>query len=85
MSDERQHSTAKETAADLFVCYASADGADAALGIAVDFEKRGIKCWIAPRDILPGASWPNAIVNGIELCRAMLLVLTEQANSSPEN
>jgi adenylate cyclase len=84
MAEELQRPYIEETAVDLFVCYASADGGDAARQIVMDFEKRGVKCWIAPRDVMPGASWPNAIVNGIELCRAMLLVVTDKANSSPE-
>jgi TolB-like protein len=73
-----------ESATDLFVCYASADGVEAAHQIATYFEKRGVKCWIAPRNILPGTSWPRAIVDGIEASRAMLLVVTEEASSSPE-
>jgi adenylate cyclase len=84
MAEKLQGLETKENAVDLFVCYASADGADAAQQIALDIEKRGVRCWIAPRDIPPGANWPSAIVSGIELCSAMLLVLTDKANSSPE-
>jgi len=73
-----------EIIADLFVCHASEDGAAHARRLVADFETRGVKCWIAPRDIQPGKSWPSAIVAGIEGSRAMLLVLTDRANSSNE-
>src|SRR5262249_30612449 len=69
---------------DLFVCHARSDGADAATALTRDLEQRGLTCWIAPRDIAPGMSWPNAIVDGITRSRAMVLLVTEAANASPE-
>jgi hypothetical protein len=35
-------------------------------------ESEGIKCWIAPRDIEPGSKWTEAIMHGIEKCRAFI-------------
>jgi caspase domain-containing protein/TIR domain-containing protein len=70
--------------ADLFVCHASEDGAPHARRLVKDFESLGVKCWIAPRDIPPGKSWPSAIVTGIEGSRGMVLVLTDRANASNE-
>jgi hypothetical protein len=70
--------------ADLFVCHASEDGAPHARRLVKDFESLGVKCWIAPRDIPPGKSWPSAIVAGIEGSRGMVLVLTDRANASNE-
>jgi hypothetical protein len=41
---------------DVFISYSSKDKptADAACAI---LESKGIRCWIAPRDILPSADW----------------------------
>lgn len=46
---------------EVFVSYASQDVAvaNAVLG---NLERQGIKCWIAPRDVKPGAQYADAIV-----------------------
>jgi len=46
-------------------------------------ERCGIACWIAPRDVAPGAAWDEAILDAIETTRAMVLILSEHANASP--
>lgn len=45
-------------------------------------ERVGISCWIAPRDIQPGQSWAEAIVQGIEESTVLLLLLSEKSNIS---
>jgi hypothetical protein len=45
-------------------------------------ESHGVRCWIAPRDVLPGTEWSEAIVEAIEQCRLMVLVFSSHANSS---
>jgi len=45
-------------------------------------ENRGISCWIAPRDIPPGASYGEEIARAIEQCSAVIFVMTEEANQS---
>jgi TIR domain len=45
-------------------------------------ESRGIRCWIAPRDIPPGGSYAEAILGAIETCACFVLVFTQHANSS---
>jgi DNA-directed RNA polymerase subunit RPC12/RpoP len=69
---------------DVFVSYSSADKsvADAVCG-AIEGTK-GLRCWMAPRDIPPGASWGSAIIEGIEDSRLMLLVFSEEANKSDQ-
>ena len=42
----------------------------------------GIDCWIAPRDIPPGASYGEEITKALKECVAVVFVLTEQANAS---
>ena len=66
---------------DVFISHSSADkrAADAACAL---LEARGIKCWIAPRDIRPGSDWGESIITAIEQTRVMLLLLSKKANSS---
>ena len=68
---------------DVFVSYSSGDKptADA---VCATLENKGIRCWIAPRDILPGVDWGGAIVDAINASRAMVLVYSAKANDSPQ-
>ncbi|MFN7768294.1 MAG: toll/interleukin-1 receptor domain-containing protein, partial [Planctomycetaceae bacterium] len=66
---------------DVFVSYSSpnrevAEAACAAL------EGRGMKCWIAPRDVTAGESWSGEIVEAIARAKLMVLVFSSQANAS---
>lgn len=45
-------------------------------------EQNGIHCWMAPRDILPGSEYGEAIIAGIEKAQAFVLVYSEHSNSS---
>jgi len=45
-------------------------------------EERGIRCWIAPRDVRPGHRYGEEIVNAIENANAVILILSESANVS---
>lgn len=71
-----------ETTPQIFISYASADKALADRACET-LEKAGLPCWIAPRDIPPGADFPTAIVEGIRAARVLVLLLTEQAAASP--
>lgn len=68
---------------EVFVSYAHQDKsiADAACAL---LEQEGIRCWIAPRDIAPGADWGAAVINAIKSCRAVVLVFSAAANTSPQ-
>ena len=66
---------------DVFISYSSKDKAVADAACAT-LEARGIRCWIAPRDILPGKEWGESIIEALDNCRVMLLVFTETANQS---
>jgi hypothetical protein len=68
---------------DVFISYSSKDKS-AADAVCATLESRGIRCWIAPRDILPGADWGEAIINAIEASRLMLLVFSSNANESQQ-
>src|SRR5512145_896333 len=67
---------------DVFISYSSKDkGVADALCAAL--EAQGIVCWIAPRNIAYGSEYGEAIVDGINESRIMVLVFSSNANTSP--
>jgi hypothetical protein len=66
---------------EVFVSYGSEDKAIADATTA-HLERQGIRCWIAPRDVLPGTEWSTSVIEAIEGSRVMVLVLSKHANSS---
>ena len=73
----------RSMAHDVFISYSSKDKTVADATCAT-LESRGIRCWMAPRDITPGADWGEAIVDAINGSRAFVLVFSENANASPQ-
>ena len=65
----------------LFISYASADRA-VADQLTAYLEQRGIRCWIAPRDVPPGALYADAIVRAINDARALVLLLSHSSTGS---
>ena len=45
---------------DIFISYSSEDKAIAD-AVVTAFESNGLRCWVAPRDIKPGADWGDSI------------------------
>ena len=66
---------------DIFISYSTKDK-DIADDVCCALENSGIKCWIAPRNIQPGAPYARAIINGINSAEILLLVLTHDSNES---
>jgi len=66
---------------DVFISHAAKDKATAD-AVCAALETNGIRCWIAPRDILPGESWASSTLRGIATCRMMVLVFSAAANGS---
>lgn len=68
---------------DVFISYSSLDKqiADA---ICSKLENNNIRCWVAPRDILPGKEYGEAIIEAIIDCKILLLVFSVHANESPQ-
>ena len=64
---------------DVFISHSAKDKpiADAACAA---LEAKGIRCWIAPRDIMAGQSWPKAIMSGIMQARAMVVIFSAHSN-----
>ena len=68
---------------EVFISYSNKDKftADAACAT---LEAQRIHCWIAPRDIAPGATWGGSIIQAIEETRIMVLIYSGSANHSPQ-
>ena len=70
------------TAAYVFISHGSDDlGKAAALCTFID--ARGIRTWIAPRDVRPGQDYSEQLQQAIEGCAAFVVLVTEKANTSP--
>jgi TolB-like protein/Flp pilus assembly protein TadD len=66
----------------VFLSHASQDSA-IALSVCEALERAGMTCWIAPRDVTPGAFYADEIVHAIDTARAIVLILSENAAASP--
>ncbi len=66
---------------DVFISYSSKNKS-VADAVVSDFEQNGIRCWYAPRDILPGKEWVTAIKEGIQSAKVFVLLFTEESNTS---
>ncbi len=66
---------------DVFISYSNKDksAADAVCSI---LEKNEIRCWIAPRDITPGAPFAEAIIDGIKGSKVFILIYSSNSNHS---
>ena len=69
-------------ARDVFVSYASQDTAIAER-VYGSLERNGVSCWMAPRDVVPGAPYSSEIVHAIDSSKAMVLILSQHAAASP--
>src|SRR4051794_8601839 len=68
---------------DVFISYSTKDKPTADAVCAM-LESRGVRGWIAPRDILPGMDWGEVIIDAIQASRVMVLVFSGNANKSPQ-
>jgi len=68
---------------DVFISYSHKDKptADA---VCATLEARHIRCWIAPRDVIPGEDWGAAIIDAINGARVLVLVFSAHANESQQ-
>lgn len=68
---------------DVFISHSSIDKsiADA---VTAALEQAQIRCWIAPRDILPGESWGGSIVDAIESSKVMVIIFSSHSNDSKQ-
>ena len=68
---------------DVFVSHSSRDKvvADA---VVAGLERESLRCWVAPRDVIPGSLWGAAIIEAIESAPVMVLILSAHSNGSPQ-
>jgi hypothetical protein len=65
----------------VFISYSHTDR-ETADKVCAALEARGFGCWIAPRDVLPGADWGASIIDAINDARVMVLVYSAASNHS---
>src|SRR5580765_6794925 len=70
------------TAGHVFISHGSEDR-DEAADLSAFIEARGIKTWIAPRDVRPGQDYSAQLQHAIEQCAAFVVLVTDKANTSP--
>src|SRR5438067_2580115 len=70
-------------ASDVFVSHSIKDKAIAE-AIVARLEADSLTCWIAPRDVVPGADWGESIIDAIESSRIMILIFSRNADASPQ-
>src|SRR5579871_1749175 len=80
-SDPSAAGQAPDAPSHVFISYASHDAA-AADAVVEALEGHGIKCWMAPRDVVPGALYADEIVRAINEASVVVLILSEQAVAS---
>lgn len=68
---------------DVFISYSSKNAA-AAQAVCSALEAANVRCWMAPRDILPGADWAASIMEAVANSRIMVLVFSSHANASAQ-
>jgi len=68
---------------DVFISHSSKDKVTADAVCAV-LESAGIRCWVAPRDIIPGQNWGESIIDAIVGARVMVLIFSGHANQSSQ-
>lgn len=65
---------------DAFISYASEDQV-VATAVCAKLEERGIRCWIAPRDLRAG-TFAAQLITALKDCKVVVLIFSEHANCS---
>ena len=73
----------KVMTSDIFISYSSRDVLTAN-ALCMALEEAGRSCWIAPRNIRPGQTWSEAIIDGINASQLMVLLYSAASNTSPQ-
>src|SRR4051794_11114711 len=68
---------------DIFISH-SAQDKKVSETICAALEQSGIRCWIAPRDVRAGKSFPGEITRAIQQSKVMLLIFSRHSNSSEQ-
>jgi hypothetical protein len=66
---------------DVFISYSNTDGT-LANAVVARLEEKGIRCWVAPRDIPAGKNFAESIVNAVAGCEVFILIWSKNSNQS---
>jgi hypothetical protein len=66
----------------VFISHGS-ENSEEANALCAFIEGRGVKAWIAPRDVRPGIDYSEELQSAIENCAAFVVLVTDMANKSP--
>lgn len=66
----------------VFISHGSEDASEAN-ALTAFIEGKGVKAWIAPRDVRPGQDYSEQLQEAIETCIAFVVLVTDKANKSP--
>jgi hypothetical protein len=66
---------------DIFISHSSKDR-KLAIALCHYMETRGLRCWMAPRDIHGGTDYAEALVKAIKASKIMVVVFTSSSNNS---
>lgn len=66
----------------VFISHGS-ENSDEANALCAFIEAKGVKCWIAPRDVRPGIDYSEELQSAIEDAAAFVVLVTDHANKSP--
>ncbi len=79
---KEQATDARSDTPEVFISYASQDSA-VAESVCSALEHADIRCWLAPRDVMPGDFYGDAIVHAIDAAKAIVLILSQHSADSP--
>ena len=68
---------------DVFLSYSTKDAAITEK-ICATIESRGVRCWMAPRDVQPGTSYAQSIIEAINSSPVMVVVLSKNSDQSEQ-
>lgn len=68
---------------DVFISH-STNNRPVANAVCAALERIGIRCWIAPRDVMPGRPYSGEITRAIQQSRAFVLIFSEHSNNSEQ-
>lgn len=66
---------------EVFISYSQSDKSSAD-ALCKHLENAAIRCWIAPRDVPPGAEWPEAITAAIVAAKLFVVLFTANTEGS---
>jgi hypothetical protein len=68
---------------DVFISH-STNNRPVANAVCAALEREGIRCWIAPRDVMPGRPYAGEITRAIQQSRAFVIIFSESSNNSEQ-